>query len=238
MLYTRDRTETVSQVWLGMTAGCAVCHDHKFDPLTQREFYEMAAFFNNTTQQAMDGNIKDTPPIIVVPVAADRHAWEKLPGELSAAQQQIDARRAAARGEFDTLAGAGRAGDDRSPPGHGWPGLLRAAGRECRQRAGRIDRRTAAPGDARQRAGLGYRCHGGQSLQEQARHRNGSGRRRAISNSDQPFTCSAWVKVPKDKLSGAMVARMDEANGYRGWDCGSIAAARRRTSSASGPMTR
>src|SRR5262249_47176068 len=53
VLYTRERTETVSQVWLGTTAGCAVCHDHKFDPLTQREFYEMAAFFNNTTQRAM-----------------------------------------------------------------------------------------------------------------------------------------------------------------------------------------
>ncbi len=50
----------------------------------------MAAFFNNTTQQAMDGNIKDTPPTIVVPTAEDRGAWEKLPGELAAAQQQID----------------------------------------------------------------------------------------------------------------------------------------------------
>ena len=72
VLYTRDRTETTSQVWLGLTAGCAVCHDHKFDPLTQREFYELAAFFNNTTQDAMDGNIKDTPPIDVVPAADDR----------------------------------------------------------------------------------------------------------------------------------------------------------------------
>ncbi len=67
VLYARDRTETVSQVWLGLTAGCAVCHDHKFDPLTQKEFYELAAFFNNTTQAAMDGNIKDTPPIVFVP---------------------------------------------------------------------------------------------------------------------------------------------------------------------------
>ncbi len=41
VLYARDRTETVSQVWMGLTAGCAVCHDHKFDPLTQREFYEL-----------------------------------------------------------------------------------------------------------------------------------------------------------------------------------------------------
>ena len=69
VLYTRDRTETVSQVWMGLTAGCAVCHDHKFDPLSQREFYELSAFFNNTTQPTMDGNVKDTPPTVFVPAA-------------------------------------------------------------------------------------------------------------------------------------------------------------------------
>ncbi len=82
VLYTRDRTETTSQVWMGLTAGCAVCHDHKFDPLSQREFYELSAFFNNTTQPTMDGNIKDTPPTIFVPRAADRPRWESLTAEL------------------------------------------------------------------------------------------------------------------------------------------------------------
>ena len=71
-----------SQVWLGLTAGCAVCHDHKFDPLTQREFYALAAFFNNTTQGAMDGNIKDTPPAVFVPGAADRDRWNGPPGRV------------------------------------------------------------------------------------------------------------------------------------------------------------
>jgi len=99
--YTRDRTETVSQVWLGLTAGCAVCHDHKFDPLSQREFYELAAFFNNSTQGALDGNIKDTPPFVFVPDSADRPRWSTLPGELAAVQKQIEARADAARPEFD-----------------------------------------------------------------------------------------------------------------------------------------
>ncbi len=105
--YTRDRTETVSQVWLGLTAGCAVCHDHKFDPLSQREFYEMAAFFNNSTQGAMDGNIKDTPPIVVVPATDDWDRWNAVGGELAEARKQVEARKAVARAEFDSwLAGS------------------------------------------------------------------------------------------------------------------------------------
>src|SRR5207244_13481083 len=90
VLYTRDRTETVSQVWLGLTAGCAVCHDHKFDPLSQREFYRLSAFFNNTTQGAMDGNIKDTPPIIMVPRAEDRLRWQALSKHLALARQKVE----------------------------------------------------------------------------------------------------------------------------------------------------
>ena len=91
VLYTRDRTETTSQVWLGLTAGCAVCHDHKFDPLTQREFYSMAAFFNNTTQAAMDGNIKDTPPIGAGAAYRRSARWELVSKELSDLRQKVEA---------------------------------------------------------------------------------------------------------------------------------------------------
>jgi mono/diheme cytochrome c family protein len=101
VLYTRDRTETVSQVWLGTTAGCAVCHDHKFDPLSQREFYEMAAFFNNTTQGAMDRNIKDTPPIVQVPRPEDRPRMEELKKLTVDHQRAIENRKSTARPEFD-----------------------------------------------------------------------------------------------------------------------------------------
>ena len=102
VLYARDRTETTSQVFLGLTMGCAVCHDHKFDPVSQKEFYELSAFFNNTTQGAMDGNVKDTPPTIVVPRLEERDRWVAARKELEAAEGQIVARREAARPEFLT----------------------------------------------------------------------------------------------------------------------------------------
>src|SRR4029077_11994242 len=101
VLYTRDRTETTAAVWLGLTAGCAVCHDHKFDPLSQKEFYALAAFFNNTTQAAMDGNIKDTPPAIPMPQASDRPRWEQLQKLVPEAKARLDERQAAARPEFE-----------------------------------------------------------------------------------------------------------------------------------------
>ncbi len=101
VLYARDRTETVSTIWMGLTAGCAVCHDHKFDPISQREFYELSAFFNNTTQPVMDGNVKDTPPTVFMPEAADRRRWEALSAELKGVRGQLAARKTSARPEFD-----------------------------------------------------------------------------------------------------------------------------------------
>ena len=48
-----DRVGTTGTVWLGLTVGCAQCHDHKFDPITQKEFYRMFAFFNNQEEPTM-----------------------------------------------------------------------------------------------------------------------------------------------------------------------------------------
>src|SRR5205085_12506717 len=109
VLYDRDRTETTSQVWLGMTAGCAVCHDHKFDPISQKEFYSLAAFFNNTTQAAMDGNIKDTPPITFVPRDEDRPRWDAVAAEHGTVRQQLESRKQVAKADFDKWLGASSA---------------------------------------------------------------------------------------------------------------------------------
>jgi hypothetical protein len=77
-MYARDRADTTGTVWMGLTIGCATCHDHKFDPIAQKEMYSMTAFFRNTTQYPLDGNVPDTPPILTVPPDADRQRWDEL----------------------------------------------------------------------------------------------------------------------------------------------------------------
>lgn len=58
-----DRTETTSTVWLGLTMTCARCHDHKYDPITQREYYELFAFFNQTSETGAGGSGKARPTV-------------------------------------------------------------------------------------------------------------------------------------------------------------------------------
>ncbi len=215
VLYTRDRVETVSAVWMGLTAGCATCHSHKFDELSQKEFYEMAAFFNNTTQAVRDGNIKDTPPVIPVPMPADRARFESLPPLIAASRAAVADRQSAARPEFDawlTTATPETLGEPVSSDElHFLAALNEGDGRFLH---------VSLEGGSKEIA-----------LNESAKWRDGiSGKAIAVQGAacdipevgdfegDQPFSCAVWVNVPANDGGGAMCARMEAGPGYRGWD--------------------
>ncbi|MFO0945184.1 MAG: DUF1553 domain-containing protein [Planctomycetota bacterium] len=216
VLYTRDRTETTSAVWLGITANCSTCHDHKFDPLSQREFYEMAAFFNNTTQGAMDLNIKDTPPVVFVPDGSDRQRFAKIDAMLNQAKQELEQHDAGARGAFDA-----------------WRTTVSPA--EFSERVPTEGQVFHAPLSEGADGAQGKLATGGESLTLTAtaawepgfvaNHAYKATPGLVLSHAtagdfekDQAFTAGAWVKLPADNASGSILARMDEDDAHRGWD--------------------
>ncbi len=85
--YTVDRTETVGTVFLGMTIGCAVCHEHKYDPISQREFYQLYAFFNSAADRGLDGNAPLPPPMMKIPTPETEAQLAKLRPQLQQAEK-------------------------------------------------------------------------------------------------------------------------------------------------------
>ena len=219
VLYTRDRTETVAQAWLGLTAGCATCHDHKFDPLSQKEFYELSAFFNNTTQRAMDGNIKDTPPIVTVPREEDRDRFGVLAGEITQAKSGQETRKQAARGDFETwVASAGPDAMARTIPTGALS--LHAPMNEGQGDAVSFD----IAGKTRLvTATKKLAWEPGHVAERSLKSEPGTGLAIAEAGDfekDQAVSFGAWVKIADPNVSGALFARMDDREGknFRGWD--------------------
>ncbi|MFY8200720.1 MAG: DUF1549 domain-containing protein, partial [Pirellula staleyi] len=66
--YAADRLDTTATVWLGLTVGCARCHDHKFDPITQKEYFQLFAFFNSIDEKGVDGVGPSPTPQMTVSV--------------------------------------------------------------------------------------------------------------------------------------------------------------------------
>ena len=217
VLYARDRTETMGAVFMGLTVGCGACHDHKFDPLSQKEFYSLAAFFNNTTQNAMDGNVKDTPPIVVVPAKQDEERWSKIPGELVAAQAKVNERKSTGRGEFDQWLSA--ATPDVFAAKIPAEGLVLKA--PLSEGTGSVTKIEVA-GQPRDLAlSDKVKWQPGKTAAQGLLIDSGAAAEIADAGDfekDQPFTVSTWVRLAPNDSSGAVIARMDEANGHRGWD--------------------
>jgi hypothetical protein len=71
-----DRVDTLGTVFLGLTVGCARCHDHKYDPITQKEYYQLYAFFNNVPEWGLGPNNGNSPPFLPVP-----SSWPNLSPE-------------------------------------------------------------------------------------------------------------------------------------------------------------
>ena len=217
VLYARDRTETVSQAWMGLTTGCAVCHDHKFDPISQKDFYAMSAFFNNTTQKAMDGNVSDTAPSIVVPDPSDRNYHEMLTRKMGDTRARLTARQLAAESDLNTWLNKTTQPDlaKKTPQNDlvaHFPMIKKGDGRTLDAVLDGKPVRLPFEKDLVWKGGklsdeaFVVQAETTPSLPEVGDFERGQG-----------FSYATWINVTSSR-DGAVFARMDDEHEYRGWD--------------------
>ena len=96
----QDRVDTNGIVLLGLTFGCAKCHDHKYDPIKQKDYYSIFAFFNNLDGGSMDGNISAPPPIVRMATPEQAAKLADVSKRLAALQTEI--KEVALRVKYDT----------------------------------------------------------------------------------------------------------------------------------------
>ncbi|MCB1125465.1 MAG: PSD1 domain-containing protein [Verrucomicrobiae bacterium] len=88
--YGFDRTETTATTWLGLTMLCARCHTHKYDPIPQREYYGLFAFFDNLDGPIMDGNRPNPDPYIRIPSEEQTRRLDWLKTHIDEGRKQVD----------------------------------------------------------------------------------------------------------------------------------------------------
>ena len=214
--YAVDRVKTTATVWLALTMECGQCHEHKYDPISQKDYYGFFAFFNQSADKGMQTRRGNAAPIVSFFTEDQKVQLADFNQQLAAIDREIDARRPIALKGFAAWdKKMTQAGADAVPPPpnlvHHFPldsiaggevtdtvsgasgkvskGILAATDREKGKPALKLDGKTVVPID------------GVKDIDK-----------------DTPFTFSAWVRLPKGSTGGPVFARMDVANGYRGYD--------------------
>ncbi|MBX3119038.1 MAG: DUF1553 domain-containing protein [Fimbriimonadaceae bacterium] len=201
-----DRLETTSAVWLALTTGCARCHDHKYDPISQKEFYSMYSYFNNVPESGTgEERAVNHPPFIEAPYPEQLARMRELKQKTETLEKQMEAR---------VTASIEPAQDWTFPGNKPLPSLNDGL-------VGRYELRPKlqATGSAPQPKASGEvvyepgRVSGSVTVGDKGYVDLGNA---GDFDRTDKFSYGAWV-YPIE-ANGAIVSRMDEGNNYRGWD--------------------
>ncbi|MFT6238694.1 MAG: hypothetical protein ACJAQT_000769 [Akkermansiaceae bacterium] len=209
-IYAADQASTTSAIWLGLSTGCAACHDHKFDPISQKDFYALTAFFRNTTMDAMDKNKADHPPNIFAPLLNDRRLWKSIDREIASADQAITKRRREAQPDFQVWLAAQ---DPTAPSG---PVLIPEASLPLIVSEKKI---TATINGEEKTFNFPHKTTNAPGLGDVA---NISGINvplgdLATFDARDQVTFGGFIYLD-GSANGAVISRMDSSSDYRGWD--------------------
>ncbi len=201
-----DRVETTTAVWLGLTMGCARCHDHKYDPISQKEFYQFFAFFNNITETGRpdekDGN---HVPLIKVPTSEYDQKLKEMAATIEQQEKKLDAMKS----ELEAAQAAWEKTQVAAPAAAVENSLLarfaldqNAKEKQDEFKDGKPTYKSGVLGDAADFDGKRFINLGD------------------VANFDRTdaFSFGAWIYPMKPDNVGAFIARMNEANAYQGYN--------------------
>lgn len=219
----RERVEAFGAAYLGLTTGCAACHDHKFDPLSQKDHYQLTAFFNNLTEKPVNQEKKDWPPSIRLPSPDDRDKYDLWLGKRARMKKQLQQRRDNARSLVEQwlLSGVEK------------PQAVSSEGLELRLKMNE-GRGTALKNHAPRALLQEVIVKGTEPTWGEDTWLWPSLRMETASQISAPgvgdvdtgdaFTSSAWIKLlferpfPKGKVSGVLWSNRNSATGGSGWE--------------------
>lgn len=215
--YVVDRVETTATVWLGLTIGCARCHDHKYDPVSQREFYQLFAFFNHVPEPGKYIRNDNSMPYLPAPTADQQRRLTELQRERDQAEAAWQAMAPAVRDGIATLAAKSDAVADWQVTARldyqiGFdgkePAIVRSKATTPAAKTVAYEWKESAPNLAGGRIG-------------QAASLDGRGWIEAGDcgdfGEDESFVISCWAKPESDKPM-TILAKMDHDNSSKGYE--------------------
>ncbi len=211
-IYLVDRVNTLGTTWLGMSVGCAQCHDHKYDPVTMRDFYGLYAFFNAMPERGKDGTRTMNPePRLSVPSPEQTAEIAKLDAKIADADKLVKEREAkldAEQAEWESKQDGKTATGSIAAPFDHFPLIADGNGRTHDGQAiegalnGKTDFADSANGKALELNGAGH---------------IDLGARYDFDKGDK-FSVATWLRLPKSGTVGAPIGKMENGPNYRGWD--------------------
>lgn len=215
--YVVDRVQTTSNVWLGLTMECSQCHDHKYDPISQEEYYKFYAYFNNTSDPGMQSRRGNQAPLVEVVDEIRQAKLSELKQLIDESQSAIDEYRNDSRPAFGqwlrraTEENHTNSDSVKEPEGLAlWFSLDEKSGTKLSNGAnGTIAIVEKGKFESVDREGVstGIKLNG----KTQYKTENVP-----VLEFNQPFSFAGWVKSTSG--NGAIFSKMDEGSAFRGFD--------------------
>ena len=207
----QEMTDTVSVTWLGLTTGCASCHDHKFDEISTKENYQLTAFFNNTPMNPLDGNKENHPPNVILPKKGEEESYKQLVAKIHKVTHEKNQYEKQSHGNFVKWLDGGALNDFEkntqkfttlSLPLDNEATGLNAIGASIVGKPQQPLKWVEGPSK--------------KAVEFDAKNAINLGQVGDYEH-NQAFAFSFWVKVPKTNQAG-IISKMDSKNKHRGYD--------------------